>query len=435
MTDVALALPWEEEERLVADAARWGHRVLARCSGADELATRLGTVSAELVIAAAEPQYLTPALVAACDAAGARLVAVAGPGGIRHARGVGLVDVVEAPFGWADLEPPPVVAPESAQVRGTRAVDAVHDDPGVPIPSPRRPGRVIVVWGPEGAPGRTSLAIAIAAELAVAGHAVALADADVRAASAAPALGLLDEAPGFAAACRLAGAGGLDSAEFERVAQVHRSRLGAFRVLTGLGRPSRWPELAADRVRATIQAARDWVDVLVVDVAAGLDEDEEISSDVLTPRRNAATLAALRSADQVVAVGSADPVGLARLLRGHAELLDAAEPRELQIVVNRVRSSAIGANPGAQVRQTLLRFGGVEDPVLIPWDGAAFDAALLAGRTLPEVAPRSPARVAVRNLVTGRLLPPQPAAVPAGRRSRRMPRARSGRESREGRLV
>lgn len=407
MSEVGLAVPMEDEERLAAEAAHWGHRIVLRCSGGEELAARLATASTDLVIAAADPQYLTRGLVAACDAAGTRLIAVSGPGGARHARSLGIVDVVDAPFRWSDLDP-------SSPPHDLAAEEGPDDAP--PVPAPSRAGRVLVVWGPEGAPGRTSIAIAIAAELAAAGHAVALADADVRAASVAPALGLLDEAPGFAAACRLAGAGGLDATELERVAQQHRSRLGRFWVLTGLGRPSRWPELTAEQVRATIAAARAWVDYLVVDVAAGLDQDEQLASDLLAPRRSAAALAALESADHILAVGTGDPVGLSRLLRARIELADAVVGAEATVLVNRVRASAIGANPASQVRQTLLRFGGIEEPVLVPWDGPAFDAAILAGRTLPEVAPRSPARVSIRELVTARILPPESAPDPTRRR-------------------
>jgi MinD-like ATPase involved in chromosome partitioning or flagellar assembly len=277
---------------------------------------------------------------------------------------------------------------------------------------------VVAVWGPSGAPGRTSLAIAIAAELADAGVSVALADADTHAASIDPALGLLDEAPGFAAACRLAGTGSLTNAEFERVAEWHRSGHTGFWVLTGLGRPSRWPELTAQRIAGVIAAAREWVDVLVLDTASSLEQDEELSSDVTAPRRNAATLGALRGADHVIAVAAADPIGLTRYLRAHAELLETATPDHVTTVVNKVRSSAIGLNPQAQIAQTLSRFGGVAEPILIPWDPAAFDAAVLGGKTLRDAAPRSPARLAVRKLVLERLLPASAAQL----RPRRMRR-------------
>lgn len=417
MTSVALALPLADEQRLVADAGRHGHRVVARCSGADDLAAQLETARPELAVAAAAPQYLSSRVVAACDAIGVRLLVVAGSVQERRfAATLGVVDPVDAPFEWGRRTVPtaPSAVPFAMPDSGSDAMPASAIDeetrlrPERPIASragaaaaPRR-GTVVAVWGPEGAPGRTSLAIALAGELADAsrepGATIALADADTRAAAVAPALGLLDEAPGFAAACRLAGARSLDRAQFERIAQPHRAGRGDIQVLTGLGRASRWPELTADRVSGVLDAVRDWAEVTVVDVAAALETDEELMTDLHAPRRNAATIEVLRSADLVFAVGAADPIGLSRFLRAHADLAGLVEPDRVLTVMNKVRSGAIGLNPAAQVRQTLARFGGIEAPVLVPWDPGAFDAALLSGRPLLDAAPRSAARAAVKEL-------------------------------------
>lgn len=114
--------------------------------------------------------------------------------------------------------------------------------------------------------------------------------------------------------------------------------------------------------------------------------------DLLAPRRNAATIAALRAADDVVVVGAADPVGLARLLRTHADLLETVTTDRVHVVANRVRASVLGIDPAGQVRQTLDRFGGITDPVLIADDPGAADAALLSARTVVDVAPRSALR-------------------------------------------
>jgi MinD-like ATPase involved in chromosome partitioning or flagellar assembly len=324
------------------------------------------------------------------------VVAASGSEQHRHARSLGVVDAIDGEPSWAMLEPR--IAPAPQLPEGATPVSQP------PQSAPRR-GTVIAVWGPAGAPGRTSIAIALAAELAEAGLTVALGDADTHAASVDPALGLLDEAPGFAAACRLAGSGQLTNAEFERLAEWYRVGPAGFWVLTGIGRPARWPELGMQRVAGVIAAARGWVDVLVLDVAAGLEHDEELSSDVAGPRRNAATLASLRDADRIVAVASADPIGLARYLRAHAELLEFTAAERIITVVNKVRASAIGMNPGAQIEQTLSRFGGIPTPVLVPWDPSAFDAAVLGGKALRDAAPRSPARLAIRRLALERLLP------------------------------
>ena len=410
MTSVALALPLADEQRLVAEAGRHGHRVVARCSGADDLAAQLETARPELAVAAAAPQYLSSRVVATCDAIGVRLLVVAGSVQERRfAATLGVVDPVDAPFEWAARRAPLVEATprvaevaevdEQTRVRPVRvpAVPAVPSPPAAVDPPPRR-GSIVAVWGPDGAPGRTSLAIALAAELAEGGGLVALADADTHAAAIAPALGLLDEAPGFAAACRLAGSGALDRAQFERIAQPHRAGRGDIQVLTGLGRASRWPELTAERIAGVLAAARDWADVTVVDVSASFEHDEELMTDLNAPRRNAATIEVLRSADRVVAVGAADPIGLSRFLRAHADLAELVEPDRVLTVINKVRSSAIGLNAAAQVRQTLARFGGIDAPILVPWDPAGFDAAVLSGRALLDAAPRSAARSAIRDL-------------------------------------
>lgn len=398
MTRIALALPAELEQRLAPEAQRHGHEIVARTTGADELAEQVAVTRPATALVLSAARYLSPALLATCDGAGVRVVAlVADDAGRRHAASLGLFETMDAASNWRDIE-----------LMLTATATPVAQAP------PKR-GEVIAVWGPGGAPGRTSVAITLAAELAARGHTVALADVDTHGASVAPALGMLDEAPGFAAACRLAGSDSLTRTEFERIAQRYESTAGSFWVLTGIGRPSRWPELSADRVAAAIRGCRDWVDFTVLDTSSSLENDEEISSDLYAPRRNAATVTAVHEADRIVAVGSADPVGLSRFLRAHADLLEAASTSDVIVAMNRVRASAIGMNPHSQVTQSLSRFGGIESPVLIPHDLAAFDGAVLSGKTVTDVSPRSSARTAIRDLAAR--LAPEPQ-----RRRRRKPK-------------
>jgi MinD-like ATPase involved in chromosome partitioning or flagellar assembly len=390
MSRIVLALPLALEDRLAAEAERHGHELVGRTPSALELASLVSERRPDVVIAFAEPRYLSDRVLAVCDDRGVRIVALAPDDDARrYCAGLGLFETADAAAEWSELEHAiagTAIRRERAQPRSGR-------------------GTVIAVWGPAGAPGRTTLAIGIAAELAALGHSVALADVDTHGASIAPALGLLDEAPGFAAACRLAGNDALTTSEFERIAQRYESSRGGFSVLTGIGRPSRWPELSGERVSRTILSCRSWVDFTVLDTSSSLETDEEISSDLFAPRRNAATVTAVHDADHVVAVGSADPVGLSRFLRSHVDLLEAASTRDVTVVMNRVRTSAIGMNPQGQVTQTLSRFGGIESPVLVPHDQAAVDGAVLSGRTLVDSAPRSAVRGAIRSLVASRLVP------------------------------
>ncbi|MGV8884382.1 MAG: AAA family ATPase [Microbacteriaceae bacterium] len=409
----ALALPTDAAARLQKTARRFGHEVVTTAADALQLVGSLDAARPDAVLALAEPQLLSAGVLQQCDARGIRVLAVVESDfHRRQARELGLFETVALNADWPQID---------EQFMAPAAVETV---------ARAHRGRVVGVWGPSGSPGRTSIAVGVAFELAAAGYTVALADADPHSASIAPALGMLDEAPGFAAACRLAGSDSLSARELERIGQRYESADCGFWVLTGLGQPSRWPELSASRVTATIEHCRDWVDFTVLDTGFSLDNDEEISSDLLAPRRNAATITALRECDQVIAVGAADPVGMSRFLRAHGDLLELASPERITVVMNKLRASAIGLNPAGQVQQTLARFGSIDAPVLVPWDQPGLDAALLSGRALAEISPRSPARLAVQQLVRTRILRDRDATAPApaqrsGRRSRRAARLAS----------
>lgn len=256
-------------------------------------------------------------------------------------------------------------------------------------------GRLVAVWGPTGAPGRTTVAVTLAAELARTGLPTLLADADTYGASVGQVLGLLDEAPGLAAAARAANAGGLDVAALARAA---REVAPGLRVLTGLSRPDRWPELRPAALSVVWDRARSLAAWTVVDCGFCLEQDEELAYDTAAPRRNGATLATLDAADVVVAVGAADPVGVQRLVRGLPDVRDLAPQAQLRVVVTRVRRGPVGPDPRALLAEALERYAGVRSPVLVPDDPAACDAALRAGRSLTETAPSSPARLVLAGL-------------------------------------
>ena len=261
-------------------------------------------------------------------------------------------------------------------------------------------GELVVVWGPAGSPGRTTVAVNIAGEMAADGRDVLLVDADTYGASVAAVLGLLDESAGLAQACRLADQGQLDANALGRVAATVATSAGKFRVLTGITRADRWTEIRATALATVLERARQIAEVVVVDTGFCLEADEELSFDTLAPRRNAATLRPLELADTVYAIGAADPVGVPRMVRALADLEGAVPQASPTVVMNKVRSSAVGSAPERQLRDAWERFGpAVELKRFLPYDPAAADAALLAGSLLLEAAPDSALRRAVREIV------------------------------------
>ncbi|MGQ7295067.1 AAA family ATPase [Quadrisphaera sp. KR29] len=373
-------------------------------TGAAAAAARLAALGVPRHVAAGSPGEQ---VATAVTAAVAELLAGGSAAGVAAAAATG---AVPSPSPTPALERLPAALagpPGSHPADGARPVpagDQEQEGAGAPGDAgpPARPGRVVAVWGAPGAPGRTTVAVSLAAELAALDEHVVLVDADTWSASVAQVLGLLDESAGIAAACRAAAAGTLTTGRLLQLAPVVLPRLS---VLTGLPRADRWHELGAaalEELWSTCRSAASWT---VIDCASALEQDEELVLDTAAPRRNAATTTALAAADEVVVVGQADPVGLQRLVRALGDLAE-AQPDLLgrrRTVVTKVRAAAVGRAPAARVAEALARYAGVRDAVLVPDDRAACDTALLTGRTLRESAPASPARAALAGLA-GQLL-------------------------------
>src|SRR5690606_34049583 len=131
------------------------------------------------------------------------------------------------------------------------------------------------------------------------------------------------------------------------------------------------------------------------------------------PGRNDLTRTALTGADDVVVVGSADPVGLTRLARGLAELREGLVPGPVHVVVNRMRRS-LGWSE-ADLVTMLAGFGPVHGVHFLPDDRPAADRAALTGRTVAEVGDSALAK-ALRELAEA-VLPT--GTAPPGRLNRR----------------
>ncbi|GEL95125.1 AAA family ATPase [Cellulomonas composti] len=373
-----------------------GLRVTRRCADLTELLAAAEAGLGRVAVVSAALDGLDVAAVAAVRASGVVVVALVEPERTtpaERARVAGADLVLDVPAGQA------AAAVLARRVLALCESSTSEGDPWDETPAPTaraERGGIVAVWGPTGAPGRSTVAVNLAAEIAALGTPTLLADADTYGGCVAQLLGVLDDAPGLAAACRAAAAGTLDLVTLARLAGYVAPDL---RLLSGISRADRWTELGSAALDAVWVVARSLAAVTVVDCGFSVEQDEALSYDTRAPRRNAATLGALAAADVVVVVGSADPVGVQRLVRALADLSDLGLTSPRHVVVNRVRASVAGPRPAQAVAQALARYAAVVDPVLVPEDRDALDAAVLEARTLREIAPGSPARRALQQLV------------------------------------
>ncbi|HIZ36271.1 MAG TPA: P-loop NTPase [Candidatus Ruania gallistercoris] len=279
---------------------------------------------------------------------------------------------------------------------------------GMPEAERAKAPRLVVVTGATGSPGRSTIAINLAHELAHHGEPTVLIDADLWGGAIAQTLGLLAETAGLSAAVRAADHGTLDVPSFTRLAPRVADGL---RVLPGLARAARWREVSAVSLEAVLDTAKQTASWVVVEAPVLIPEDESGLS--LGPGRNDVARCLLHAAEEIVVVGAAEPIGIERLVQALLDLDDLALSGSRRVLVNRLRTSAAGPRAADSVAEALLRFAGAADPVLIPDDRALCDRALLAGTTWREAGGRSPARSALTELA-GELRAAAGRPVPAG---------------------
>ena len=227
---------------------------------------------------------------------------------------------------------------------------------------------IIAVWGPHGAPGRSVIAVTLAAILARRTSRVALVDADPRGGAVAQLLGLLDDVSGLAAACRSADRG--DSAGI----LDHTVAVGpGLRVLTGVPRADMWPQVRRVPFELVLQHLAGACDHVIVDTGPSLDDHTRLLLD---------------AASQVIVVGRADPVGLARLVRAMHELGEMPCAADKIVVVNQLRSSSTWS--ARDINGALERLAGVTPDEVLAADYRTLDMAALRGLSPLQAAPGSP---------------------------------------------
>jgi MinD-like ATPase involved in chromosome partitioning or flagellar assembly len=249
----------------------------------------------------------------------------------------------------------------------------------------------ICVWGPTGSPGKSTVALNLACELASSGRRVLLIDLDTYAANLGMMIGINGPATGVAAAARLVGQGRLDSEQFVRLAVEHQIGKGSLSVLTGLGSETRWPELTGEKTQGLISSAIQNYDFVIVDVASPLEPGLKHVGGVVD--RNVVARTALEVCTNSIAVFNADQQGVKRLCNSFEQLSQIA--RDPILVANRLRNSALGGDARQQVKDAVLEICDAEVKWFIPEDRSSCDRAVLDMIPLAMLKRSSGARQAI----------------------------------------
>lgn len=283
----------------------------------------------------------------------------------------------------------------------------INQDPAAPsrYQPGHRLGKIVTVWGTHGAPGRSTIAFNLAALAAQQGQQVCLIDADTYAPSLDALMALEDTGSGLAILCSDADRAQLDEKKAGAIMERVPLKNGTFDFLSGITSSSRWPEVRARAFAEVLEWLKHRYDLVICDVAAPIEVDEELTFDGPAPRRNAATLTALACSDRVIALGEADVIGLPRLINLAREVQarpDLFAPEtDVQYWLNRSRREAAGFNPEAKMRENWARYLSIPLAGVIPYERKVMDRLRRNGEALLEVAPRHAVVQSFEAMLTG----------------------------------
>jgi len=290
--------------------------------------------------------------------------------------------------------------------RGRRAHLAVVGDVTTPVArqvkQPDYPIPVTAIWGPAGSPGKSTVAVNIATELALSGERVLLIDLDTLAPSLALGLGLVATPAGLSACLRLAEQNRLTHDEYKRLTISISLGRHELSFMPGLSSPHRWPEVTPERFEKLVSDLQGEVEHIVLD----LPQATTFKTSLFHPsslvknefNRDALLKSVLSKAAKVILVAGSDPVAASRFLVAKEFIDELEHSIDPLLAVNRFRTTALGKGAREELEETFLALAKLRVDVFIPEDRENLDKAMLNGLPLALLKRSSPARIAIAEL-------------------------------------
>jgi MinD-like ATPase involved in chromosome partitioning or flagellar assembly len=293
--------------------------LVMRCLDRVELLGAIRALELDAIVSVGAPTWLDPQTMQEASETGVRIVGVSDdPGAVREltSRGITVLDSER------DVD---------AIVTACRAHSFT---PTIKSEAPPRRGRLISVWGPKGAPGRTMIAIRLALQLSRGTPDTLLIDADPYGGDVLQAFGIVEELPTVVWAANAAAKHGFDAQTL--ASDLRRAAPGGPVVIPGLPRAELWAEVSDFGWRRLLSAAQSSFAFTICDIGFCLESDPSPYPGA-GEGRNRMARAAATAADHVVAVVRGDALGIKSFLWAFESLKQICSEERVIVVLNRAR--------------------------------------------------------------------------------------------------
>ena len=293
--------------------------LVMRCLDRVELLGAIRALELDAIVSVGAPPWLDPQTMQEASETGVRIIGVSDDPAAVHeltSRGITVLDS------------------ERAVDDIVTACRAHPFTPTIKSESLTRRGRLISVWGPKGAPGRTMIAIRLALQLSRGTPDTLLIDADPYGGDVLQAFGIVEELPTVVWAANAAAKQGFDAQTL--ASDLRRAAPGGPVVIPGLPRAELWAEISDFGWRRLLSAAQASFAFTICDIGFCLESDPSPYPGA-GEGRNRMARAAATAADHVVAVVRGDALGIKSFLWGFESLKQICSEERVIVVLNRAR--------------------------------------------------------------------------------------------------
>lgn len=354
---------WEAQFVSGLSHPMFGIQVQRRCVDGVDIRAAIQVSDCQGVLVSDVTPRVTQDLVSELSEKGIKLIAITTD--VEFWQGLGVTHFVE-------LDPS---NPLSAM---RQVVELMRGEAPKAVPESEPTGTLIAVAGFGGSCGRTTAVKELGWQLSKLGANTCIADADTYGPSLDQELGYEPAQNGLLELCRsIERKNSSVQTSFDLLpTPSHKLSL-----IAGLPRVSRWTDLRVPILRELWRKSREHFDFVISDVGSVLEIDHSLAYESSLPRRHAASLTALESAQVAIICARADSVGIARLVRGYLEFHELFSKTEVHVLLWGITSEA----QSKDVRAAVSRHTGIESIFDTAYDFGITRKALERNRFIGEL--------------------------------------------------
>ena len=337
---------WEAQFVSGLSHPMFGMQVQRRCVDGVDIRAAIQVSDCQVVLVSDATPRINQDLIAELTERNIQLIVITTD--VDYWQGLGVSDCV-----LLDLKNP---------ISGIKQVsELIRGEMHVIEPTPDPKGLLIAVAGFGGACGRTTAVKELGWQLSKLGAKTCMIDADTYGPSLDQELGYEPNQNGLLELCR-------SIERRNKSVETHVDLLPMatenLTLVAGLPRISRWTDLRVTTLRELWRKSRNLFDVVITDVGGVLEIDHSLMHETSLPRRHAASLTALESAQVAIICARADSVGIARLVRGYLEFHELFARSEVHVLLWGVTCDAHSKD----VKAAVSRHTGIESIFETPYD-------------------------------------------------------------------